>query len=143
MVIDKKLTDKAARDRFIVLETGVDTAKRKEKMETARMLEKLLVKIQEMNDKIEGMEVEQEGERTLIEDMDEMLVKMSVDYESLEVSADAKKGLKEKIDKMEVEKKERIEKYQTKKQEIKALFKKKEELVNQSNMIELYMAKYH
>ena len=51
--IDKKLTDNAARDRFIVLETGMDAAKRKEKMETAMMLEKMLVKIQEMNDKID------------------------------------------------------------------------------------------
>ena len=88
------------------------------------------------------MEVEQEGERTLIQDMGELVVKMTVDYESPEVSADAKKGLKEKIDKVEVEKKEWIEKYQTKKWEIKVLFKKKEELVNQSNMIKLYMTKY-
>ena len=44
--IDKKLAEKAARDRFVVLETGVDAAKRKEKMETAMMLEKMLVKIQ-------------------------------------------------------------------------------------------------
>ena len=38
------------------------------------------------------MKVEQERERTLIEDMGEMLVKMLVDYESPEVSVDAKKG---------------------------------------------------
>ena len=42
---------------------------------------------------------------------------------------------------MEVEEKEWTKKYQMKKQEIKALFKKKEELFNQSNMIILYMAK--
>lgn len=63
--------------------------------------------------------------------------------ESLEVSADVKKWLEEKIDKVEVEKKKWIKKYQTKKWEIKVLFKKKEELVNQSNMIKLYIAKYH
>lgn len=51
LAIDKMVTEKAARDRFIVLEIGVDAAKRKEKMETARMLDNVLVKIQEMCDK--------------------------------------------------------------------------------------------
>ena len=80
-----------------MLETGANAAKRKEKMETATMLDNMLEKIQQINDKIEGMEVDQEWERTVREDIGEMLVKMLVDYESLEVSADAKKGLKEKI----------------------------------------------
>ena len=43
---------------------------------------------------------------------------------------------------MEKEKNECIEEFQTKKHEIKALIKKKDELVNQANIIKLYMAKY-
>ena len=71
-----------------------------------------------------------------------MVVKMTVDFESLVINEDVKKELREKIDMMEKEKNERIEEFQTKKHEIKTRIKKKDELVNQVNTIKLYMAKY-
>ena len=79
-VIDKKLAEKAERDRYIVLETGINEVKRAEKREMGKMLDNMLVKIEEMNKKIEKMEVEQKGEKTAIEDIGEMVVKMTVDF---------------------------------------------------------------
>ena len=67
--MDKKLAEKAEEDRNIVLETGINEAKRAEKRRMGKMLDNMLMKIEEMDQKIKKMEVEQKGERTVIEDM--------------------------------------------------------------------------
>ena len=63
VAIDKKLAEKVARERYVVLERGVDKAKEKEKMEMESMEQRMKVQIDEMNEKIENMKGDQYVER--------------------------------------------------------------------------------
>ena len=106
MVIDKELAEKAQRERYVVLETGVSEGKKAEKREMEKMLQSMIVKIEEMNGKIKKMEVKQEEERMAIKDMGESIIKMMVDLQSGEISEEVKVELSEKIMEMEKEKKQ-------------------------------------
>ena len=78
----------------------------------------------------------------MIEELGESFVRMMVDYESPEVSADVKEELKVKLDKVEMEKKERVEKYLSRKRDLKALIRKKEELENHVDITNKYLGSY-
>ena len=137
MAIDKKLAEKVAKERYVVLKRGVDEAKKK-KMEMESMMQKMKVKIDEMHEK----KGDQDAERSMIEELDESLVRMTVDYESSEVSADVKEELKVKLDKVEMEKKEWVEKYLSRKKDLKALIQKNEELENHVDITNKYLGSY-
>ena len=138
MAIDKKLAEKVANERYVVLKRGVDEAKKKQKMEMESMMQKMKVKIDEMHEKKD----DQDAEKSMIEELGESLVRMTVDYEIPEVSADVKEELKVKLDKVEMEKKEWVEKYLSRKRDLKALIQKKEEFENHVDVTNKYLGSY-
>ena len=142
MAIDKMLADKAARERYVVLERDIDEAKKKEKMETESMVQKMKVKIDEINEKIEKIKGDQNAERSVTEELGESFVRMTVDYESAEISPDVKEKLKVELDKVEMEKAEWVMKYLSRKKDLKALIEKKEELVNHMEITNKYLGSY-
>ena len=106
MAIEKILAEKAARERYVVLNQDIDEAKKKEKMETESMVQKMKVKIEEMNEKIKKLKSDQNVERSVIEELGESFVRMMIDYESDEIGPDVKEKLKMQLDKVEKEKAE-------------------------------------
>ena len=134
MAIDKMLAQKATRERYVVLKKDIDEAKKKEKMETESMVQKMKVKIEEMNEKIKKLKSDQNVERSVIEELG--------DYESAEIGPDVKEKLKMQLDEVEKEKEERLEKYLSKKKNLKALIEKKEELVNHMEITNKYLGSY-
>ena len=136
------LAEKAARERYVVLKKDIDEAKKKEKMETESMVQKMKVKIEEMNEKIKKLKSDQNVERSVIEELGESFVRMTIDYESAEIRPDVKEKLKMQSDEVEKEKEERLEKYLSKKKNLKALIKKKEELVNHMEITNKYLGSY-
>ena len=105
MAIDKMLAEKAARERYVVLKKDIDEVKKKEKMETESMVQKMKVKIEEMNEKIKKLS-DQNVDRSVIVELGESFVRMTIDYESAEIRPDVKEKLKMQLDKVEKEKKE-------------------------------------
>ena len=138
MAIKKMLAEKVARERYVVLKKDIDEVKKKEKMETESMVQKMKVKIEEMNEKIKKLKSDQNVERSVIEELGESFVRMMIDYESDEIGPDVKEKLKMQLDKVEKEKSERLEKYLSKNKNLKALIKKKEELVNHMEITNKY-----
>ena len=138
MAIDKILAEKAARERYV----DINEAKKKEKMETESMVQKMKVKIDEINEKIEKIKGDQNAKRLVIEELGESFVRMMIDYESAEISPDVKEKLKVQLDKVKMEKAERLEKYLSKKKDLKALIRKKEELVNHMEITNKYLGSY-
>ena len=90
MAIDKMLAEKVARERYVVLKKDIDEAKKKEKMETESMVQKMKVKIEEMNEKIKKLKSDQNVERSVIEELGESFIRMTIDYESAEIGPDVK-----------------------------------------------------
>ena len=142
MAIDKMLAEKAARERYVVLKKDIDEVKKKEKMETESMVQKMKVKIEEVNEKIKKLKSDQNVERSVIEELGESFVRMTIDYESAEIGPDVKEKLKMQLDEVEKEKEERLEKYLSKKKNLKALIEKKEELVNHMEITNKYLGSY-
>ena len=136
------LAEKAARERYVVLEKDINEAKKKEKMETESMVQKMKVKIDEINEKTEQIKGDQNAERLVIEELGESFVRMTVDYESTKISPDVKEKLKVQLDKVEMEKVERVKKYISRKKDLKALIEKKEELVNHIEITNKYLGSY-
>ena len=136
------LAEKAARERYVVLEKDINEAKKKEKMETESMVQKMKVKIDEKNEKTEQIKGDQNAERLVIEELGESFVRMTVDYESTKISPDVKEKLKVQLDKVEMEKVERVKKYLSRKKDLKALIEKKEELVNHMEITNKYLGSY-
>ena len=95
------LAEKAARDRYVVLKKDTDEAKKKDKMETESMVQKMKVKIEEMNEKIKKLKSDQNVERSVIEELDESFVRMTIDYECAEIGPDVKEKLKMQLDEVE------------------------------------------
>ena len=62
--------------------------------------------------------------------------------ESVEIGPDVKEKLKMQLDEGEKEKEERLEKYLSKKKNLKALIEKKEELVNHMETTNKYLGNY-
>ena len=93
MAIDKMLAEKAARERYVVLKKDIDEVKKKEKMETESMVQKMKVKIEEMNEKIKKLS-DQNVDRSVIVELGESFVRMTIDYESAEIRPDVKEKLK-------------------------------------------------
>ena len=91
MAIDKMLAEKAARERYVVLKKDIDEVK-KEKMETESMVQKIKVKIEEINEKIKKLKSDQNVERPVIEELGESFVRMTIDYESTEIRPDVKES---------------------------------------------------
>ena len=120
----------------------INEAKKKEKMETESMVQKMKVKIDEINEKIEKIKGDQNAKRLVIEELGESFVRMMIDYESAEISPDVKEKLKVQLDKVKMEKAERLEKYLSKKKDLKALIRKKEELVNHMEITNKYLGSY-
>ena len=106
------------------------------------MVQKMKVKIEEMNEKIKKLKSDQNVERSVIEELGESFVRMTIDYESAEIRSDVKEKLKMQLDKVEKEKAERLEKYLSKKKNLKALIEKKEELVNHMEITNKYLGSY-
>ena len=98
------LAEKVARERYVVLKKDIDEAKKKEKMETESMVQKMKVKIEEMNEKIKKIKSDQNVERLVIEELGESFVRMTIDYESAEIRPDVKEKLKMQLDEVEKEK---------------------------------------
>ena len=142
MAIDKMLAEKVARERYVVLQKDIDEVKKKEKMETESMLQKMKMKIEEMNEKITKLKSEQNVERSVIEELGESFVRVTIDYESAEIRPDLKEKLKMQLDEVEKEKAECLEKYLSKKKNLKTLIKKKEELVNHMEITNKYLGSY-
>ena len=79
----------------------------------------------------------------MIEELGESFVRMTIDYESAEIGPDVKEKLKMQLDKVEKEKAEQLEKYLSKKKNLKVLIeKKKEELVNHMEITNKYLGSY-
>ena len=125
-----------------MLKKDIDEVKKKEKMETESMVQKMKVKIEEMNEKIKKLKSDRNVERLVIEELGESFVRMMIDHESAEIRPDVKEKLKMQLDKVEKEKEERLEKYLSKKKNLKALIKKKEELVNHMEITNKYLGSY-
>ena len=89
-----------------MLKEDIDEAKKKEKMDTESMVQKMKVKIEEMNEKIKKLKSDQNVERSVIEELGESFVRMTIDYESAEIGPDVKEKLKMQLDKVEKEKEE-------------------------------------
>ena len=142
MAIDKMLAEKAARERYVVLEKDINEVKKKEKMETESMLQNMKVKIDEINEKIKKIKGDQNVERLVIEEVGESFVRMTIDYESAEISPDVKEKLKVQLDRVETEKAKWLEKYLSKKKDLKALIRKKDELVNHMEITNKYLGSY-
>ena len=106
------------------------------------MVQNMKVKIEEMNEKIKKLKSDQNVERSVIEELGEPFVRMTIDYESAEIGPDVKEKLKIRLDEVEKEKEERLEKYLNKKKNLKALIKKKEELVNPMEITNKYLGSY-
>ena len=62
MAIDKKLVMKAAKERYLTLETGVSDQKRQEMMEMRKTKENMVQMLEEMAEKIHTLETELEVE---------------------------------------------------------------------------------
>ena len=125
-----------------MLKKDIDEVKKKEKMKTESMVQKMKVKIEEMNEKIKKLKSDRNVERLVIEELGESFVRMTIDHESAEIRPDVKEKLKMQLDKVEKEKEERLEKYLSKKKNLKALIKKKEELVNHMEITNKYLGSY-
>ena len=100
------LAEKVARERYVVLKKDIDEVKKNEKMETESMVQKMKMKIEEMNEKIKKLKSDQNVERSVIEELGESFVRMTIDYESAEIGPDVKEKLKMQLDKVEKEKAE-------------------------------------
>ena len=94
MAIDKMLAEKAARERYVVLEKDINEAKKNKKMETESMVQNMKVKIDKINEKIRKIKGDQNAERLVIEELGESFVRMMIGYESAEISPDVKEKLK-------------------------------------------------
>ena len=103
MDIDKKLAQMAAKERYIVLETGVSEAKRKEKIQMEKSVLMMIQKVEEMEEKIKEKEVELEDEHMYIEDVGQSVYELMVDIECGEFSQEEKK--EKECKKNELEKK--------------------------------------
>ena len=97
MAIDKMLAEKVARERYVVLKKDIDEAKKKEKMETESMVQKMKVKIEEVNEKIKKLKSDENVERSVIEELGESFVRMTIDYESAEIGPDVKEKFEDAI----------------------------------------------
>ena len=142
MAIDKMLTEKVARERYVVLEKDINEVKKKEKMEIESMVQNMKVRIDEINEKIKKIKGDQNVERLVIEELGESFVRMMIGYESAEISPDVKEKLKVQLDQVEMEKAKWLEKYLSKKKDLKALIRKKEELVNHMEITNKYLGSY-
>ena len=91
MAIDKKLVQKAAKDRYIVLDMGINGAKRKEKIQMEKTMTIMIKTVEEMEEKIEEKEVELEHECMSIEDVGQAVIELTVDIECGEFSQEEKK----------------------------------------------------
>ena len=126
--IDKKLVERAGRERYIVLEMRVSEAQKEEKKEKEKTRNSMMRKIKEMEEKIKQMEVEIEEECMGIEDMGESILGLVVDIESGEISEEERKMKEEKKTKMEKQKKDWVDAFMKKKDSVMQLAKKKVEL---------------
>ena len=106
MAIDKMLEEKVARERYVVLKKDIDEVKKKEKIHTESMVQKMKVKIEEMNEKIEKLKSGQNAKRSVIKELGESFVRMTIDYEGAEIGPDVKEKLKMQLDEVEKEKAE-------------------------------------
>ena len=70
------------------------------------MVQKMKVKIEEMNEKIKKLKSDQNVDRLVIEELGESFVRMTIDYESAEIRPDLKEKLKMQSDEVEKEKAE-------------------------------------
>ena len=136
------LAEKAARERYVVLEKDINEVKKKERMETESMVQIMKVKIDEINEKIKKIKGDQNVERLVIEELGEAFVRMTIDYESAEISPDVKEKLKVQLDQVEMEKAKWLEKYLSKEKDLKALIGKKDELVNHMEITNKYLGSY-
>ena len=136
------LAEKAARERYVVLEKDINESKKKEKMETESMVQNMKVKIDEINEKIKKLKGDQNVDRLVIEELGDSFVRMKIDYESAEIRPDVKEKLKVQLDQVEMEKAKWLEKYLSKKKDLKALIGKKDELVNHVEITNKYLGSY-
>ena len=142
MAIDKKLTQKAAKDRYIVLEMGISEAKRKEKIQTEKTMAIMIKTVEEMEEKIEEKEIELEDECMSIEDVGQAIYELTVDIECGEFSQEEKKEKECKKNELEKQKMERIAEFEKKKEHISQLLRKKIELQRHVGIIKEYLEKY-
>ena len=139
MDIDKKLAQMVAKERYIVLKTGVSEAKRKEKIQMEKTVLMMIQKVEEMEEKIKEKEVELEDECMYIEDVGQSVYELIVDIECGEFSQEEKKEKEYKKNELEKQKMERIVKYEKKKESVSQLVRKK---TRQVGIIEEYLKKY-
>ena len=139
---DKKLAEKAERERYLVLEMGVMEVRRKEKRETEKTRNSMVRKIGEIEENIMQMEVELEEKHMVIEDMGQNILELQMDIESGEISEEQRKVEEDKKTDMEKQKKEWVDAFQKKKDTMTWLAEKKIKLQRQTGIIEEYLAKY-
>ena len=85
---------KSTKGEVCSVEKDIDEVKKKEKMETENMVQKMKVKIEEMNEKIKKLKSDQNVKRSVIEELGESFVRMTMDYESAKIRPDVKEKLK-------------------------------------------------
>ena len=132
----------AAKERYIVLKTGVSEAKRKDKIQMEKTVLMMIQKVEEMEEKIKENEVELEDECMYIEYVGQSIYELTVDIECGEFSQEETKEKEYKKNELEKQKMERIVEFEKKKESVSQLVRKKIGLQRQVGIVEEYLEKY-
>ena len=123
---------KAAKERYLTLETGVSDQKRKEMMEMRKTKESMVQKLEEMAEKIHMLETELEVDRIDLEDLGKEIYEMVVEVDSGELNDEEMKEIQRKKLADEMVRIDKTDDFE------KKLIQKKIELKHQCYILELF-----
>ena len=133
---------RAAKERYLTLETGVSDQKRKEMMEMRKTKENMVQTLEEMAEKIHMLETELEVDRRDLEDLGKEIYEMVVKINSGELNDEEMKEIQRKKVADEMMRIDKTDDFEKKKKNLQKLIQKKIELKHQHYILEQYLKKY-